>query len=268
VQIIKNPDLMKTPIDLKLLGLALSTALLITSCNSDDTDGQDGQLRLSATATYLTSASSKTETAAKAINEDLEISKFLINLAEFELELDDDSYETSEDDMYEGEDEWDDDGYYDYEDEIELEGPFELNLLDGQITFINTDVPNGTYEELEFEFEDSEDPQSELFGKSILIQGTIQGTPFEFWHDFEDELEVDFEDTSLDITIKGEAENLVIDFDLSMLFNHALGIDLSQAQDGNGDGLIEISPSDPDGNNELAGEIKEGIKQVIDLLED
>jgi len=259
---------MKTPIDLKLLGLALSTALLIASCNNDDADGQDGQLRLSATATYLTSASSKTETAAKAINEDLEISKFLINLAEFELELDDDSYETPEDDMYEGKDDWDDDGYYDYEDEIELEGPFELNLLEGQITFINTDVPNGRYEELEFEFEAGTDPQSELFGKSILIQGTIQGTPFEFWHDFEDELEVDFEDTSLDITINDDAENLVIDFDLSMLFNHALGIDLSQAQDGNEDGLIEISPSDPDGNNELAGEIKERLKQVIDLLED
>ncbi len=178
-----------------------------------------------------------------------------------------DGYE-GDDDSYEKDDDWDDDGYYDYEDEIELEGPFELDLLDGQITFVNTAIPNGRFEELEFEFEASTDPQSELFGKSILIQGTIQGTPFEFWHDFEDELEVDFEDTSLDITINGDTENLVIDFDLSMLFNHALGIDLSQAQDGNEDGLIEISPSDPDGNNELAGKIKERLKQVIDLLED
>jgi hypothetical protein len=173
-----------------------------------------------------------------------------------------------DDDSFEDDDLWDDDGFLDSDDEIELEGPFELDLLDGQITFINAEVPNGRFEEIEFEFDASTDAQSELFGKSILIRGTFQQIPFEFWHDFEEELELDFDDPSLDIVINSGTESLVIDFDLSLLFNNSFGIDLTEAQDGNQDGLIEISPTDQDGNNALAQQIKEQIKDVIDLLDD
>ena len=66
----------------------------------------------------------------------------------------------------------------------------------------------------------------------------------------------------------GSIERLVVDLDLNLLFNSSLGIDLTQAQDGNEDGLIEISPTDEDGNNALAEQIKEQIKDVIDLLDD
>ena len=258
---------MKMPYYLKSTGIALLALLLFTNCSDDNDDDLNGQLRLSARATFDGGTSAKS-TTAKTINADLEITEFLVNVREFELELDDDDFEFDDDDSLEDDDLWDDDGYLDSDDEIELEGPFELDLLDGQITFINAEVPNGRFEELEFEFDASTDPQSELFGKSILIQGTFQGTPFEFWHDFEEELEVDFDDPSLDITISGNTENLVIDFDLSLLFNSTLGIDLTQAQDGNEDGLIEISPTDEDGNNALAQQIKEQIKDVIDLLDD
>jgi len=255
------------PYYLKSTGIALLALLLFTNCSDDNDDDPTGQLRLSARATFDGGTSAKS-TTAKTINADLEITEFLLNVREFELELDDDDFEFDDDDSLEDDDLWDDDGYLDSDDEIELEGPFELDLLDGQITFINTEVPNGRFEELEFEFDASTDPQSELFGKSILIHGSYQGTPFEFWHDFEEELEVDFDDRSLDIIISGNTESLVIDFDLSLLFNSNLGIDLTQAQDGNEDGLIEISPTDEDGNNALAQQIKEQIKDVIDLLDD
>jgi hypothetical protein len=241
--------------------------LLFTNCSEDQDDAPNGQLRLSARATFDGSATAKS-TTAKTVNADLEITEFLVNVSEFELELDDDDFESDDDDDMEDDDFWDDDGFLDSDDEIELQGPFELNLLEGQITFINTQVPNGRFEELEFEFDASTDSQSDLFGKSILIRGSFQGTPFEFWHDFEDELEVDFDDPSLDIVISGSAESLVVDFDLSLLFNSSLGIDLTQAQDGNDDGLIEISPTDQDGNNALANQIKEKIKDIIDLLDD
>ena len=59
-----------------------------------------------------------------------------------------------------------------------------------------------------------------------------------------------------------------LDFDLSLLFNSVGGIDLTQAADGNEDGLIEISPQDPDGNNALANEIRNRMKALIDLLDD
>ena len=102
----------------------------------------------------------------------------------------------------------------------------------------------------------------------MQIQGTVNDIPFIFWHNFEDEVEVDFEEPEFDINISSNTEGITIDFDLSMIFDLVSGVDLSQAADGNEDGTIEISPEDPDGNNELAQLIKERIKAAIDLLDD
>ena len=187
-----------------------------------------------------------------------------MNISEFELELDleEDDYEDDQNDQ------WDDDGYFDFEDEIELMGPFELDLISGQISFLDVEVPMGVYEELEFEFDISTDPSSDLFGKSVLINGTIGGTPFIFWHHFEDEVEVDFEDTLFDIAITQNNQGIVIDFNLGMILDSVNGVDLSLANDGNLDGIIEISPEDPDGNNDLAEAIRHKIKEYINLLDD
>ena len=79
---------------------------------------------------------------------------------------------------------------------------------------------------------------------------------------------MDFEDPTFDIAISSTPESIVIDFDLSLVFDSTVGVNLSQASDGNADGTIEISPSDPDGNNDLAQSIRNAIKAQIDLLED
>jgi hypothetical protein len=126
----------------------------------------------------------------------------------------------------------------------------------------------GNFEELEFKFDESTDANSDLFGKSVLIQGTIQGKPFIFWHNFEDEVEVDFEDPKFDITVSESPQGIVIDFDLSLVFDSTMGVDLTQATDNNMDETIEISPLDEDGNNELAQSIRNAIKAHIDLLDD
>lgn len=133
---------------------------------------------------------------------------------------------------------------------------------------MNVSVPVGPFEELEFDFEKSDNPESELFGKSILVQGTYEGVPFVFWHDFMDEVEVDFEDATQNIIITEGTESITINFDLLGIFGQDFGIDLSAATDGNGDGTIEISPMDEDGNNDLADALKEAIKNHIELLED
>ncbi|MBO0341154.1 MAG: hypothetical protein VX798_07635 [Bacteroidota bacterium] len=234
------------------------------SCSKDEMPENTGRLSVSAKSTF-TSASGKS-TTSKTVNSDVVVTDFRMNLKEFELELDledsGDDLEGSDDDL------WDDDGYYDFEDEIELAGPFELDLMAGQISFINVTMPMGNFEELEFKFDESTDATSDLFGKSVLIQGTVQDTPFIFWHNFEDEVEVDFEDPTFDIAISSTPGGIVIDFDLSLIFDGTAGVDLSQATDGNGDGTIEISPSDPDGNNDLAQSIRNAIKAHIDLLDD
>lgn len=254
-------------------------ALTLASCSDDSVGDGNGRLRVSAAASLTSSVSGK-GSFSKSLNATTEITELRVNLKEFELELDDEYYEgelefemevegeNGFESEFEYEVEWDDDGYLDYEDEIELEGPFELDLLSGQVTFINIVVPNGRFEELEFEFGKSTDPNSELFGKSILIKGTIDGTPFVFWHEFEDEIELDYDDPSLDITIENNTEGITINFDFGSLLNGANGIDLGLATDGNEDGLIEISPNDPDGNNELAEALRNLIREYMDLLDD
>lgn len=245
---------------LNVIGMLLLAVAI--SCSDNDDLMSRGQLKISA-GSSLEEVSAK-GIASKDVNADLSLSSFWINITEFELELDleDDDYQEDENE------DWDDDGYYDSEDEIELEGPFEVDLLAGQVELLNVSVPMGNFEELEFEFEKSGNPESDLFGKSIMIEGSIQGTPFVFWHDFNEEVEVDFEEATQNITITGGTESIVINFDLTQIFNSAFGVDLSAATDNNQDGLIEISPVDEDGNNDLAQALKEAIKMHIDLLDD
>ncbi len=242
----------------------LLSTLVIISCSKEETSQGEGNLALSAKSTLNISESNKSASSSNKTNTGLVITDFLINLVEFELEIDIEDSNSYDDDN----EQWDDDGYYDSEDEIELEGPFALDLMAGQISFLNVTVPNGRYEEMEFKINKSTDSSSELFEKSVLIKGTINDIPFIYWNDFMDEIEVDFEDPSMDVIINDASSSLVIDFDLSALFFDAAGIDLSQAQDGNNDGVIEISPRDEDGNNELAQEIRNKMREIIDLLDD
>src|SRR5690606_5074430 len=153
--------------------------------------------------------------------------------------------------------------------DIELEGPFELDLSQPDVVFpiVNVDIPIGVYEELEFDIKKSSNANSLLFQKSILIEGFINESPFVFWHHFEEDVEIDFDDNDIDIIIEQNDNSIVINFDLNFLFNTNT-INLSNAADGNADGIIEISPSDNDGNNALANQIKELIKDAIDLLDD
>ncbi|WP_019038989.1 hypothetical protein [Psychroflexus tropicus] len=159
-----------------------------------------------------------------------------------------------------------DDDRYDSEDEFELRGPFELNLSQDEVTVVEVEIPVGEYDEVEFEMERSNDPTSELYQKSILMRGTISGTAFEFFHTLEEDFEVDYEDQVQNLIITEDNNNsIVFDFDLVAVFNQ---VDLSGASDGNGNGTIEISPEDNDGNRQLANRIKNAIEQYVDLLDD
>ncbi|GBF19438.1 MULTISPECIES: hypothetical protein [Arenibacter] len=248
----------------QLIGLAVLSVFTLISCSKDESGSDFGKLALSAKSTTTATSSSKQATSSKSVAEGIEVTDFMINLVEFELELDVEELEMEN----ESNEDWDDDGAFDFEDEIELDGPFTLDLMAGQISFLNVTVPNGNYEELEFKINKNNDENSEMFGKSVLIRGTVNDVPFVFWHNFMDEVEVDFEDPTVDVSIAGNTESLVIDFNLSILFNTVDGIDLSQATDNNNDGTIEISPSDEDGNNDLAQVMRNRMKDIIDLIDD
>lgn len=259
-----NPNLVSNLKNILLYaGIGILGLLGLFSCSKDDAPdlgAKEGKIAISAKGTYTNPVTGKSSLTAKDGTTTVELTSFLINVTEFELEfdLDDDDYD---DDKY-------DDGFFDYDDDLELKGPFELDLLKGEIAFINATVPVGTYEELEFKINKGKDANSDLFEKSILIKGNIDNVPFIFWHDFDEEVEVDFDDPNTNIIVKNNTTELTIEFDLSLLINGVDGIDLSQAVDGNNDGVIEINPNDLDGNNAIAQQLKAKIKNIIDLLDD
>lgn len=231
--------------------MALSLAFVFTSCSSDDDSSaiaeDHGNLKISASATYGNSSNRTTN----SINENISLSSFLVNFEEIELEFaDEDNPEN----------------FYGSDDDIELKGPFEFDLLSGDsFHLVDVEVPNGVLEEIEFEFDKSEKTASELYGKSMLLKGEINGTPFVFWHDFDEEIEVDFEDSGQNLIIENNQIDILINFDLDAVLAM---VDLSFATDNDGDGVITISPDDQDGNNDIAEAIKEAIKDQIDLMED
>lgn len=134
--------------------LAAGAIIIIASCSKDDSLAGNGRINISAKST-VSSTSAKASITSKSLNSDIVITDFRMNLKEFELEMDSDSQ--GDDTQGDDNEQWNDDGFFDFEDEIELEGPFELDLLSGQISFISVDVPNGVYEELEFKFDKSTD---------------------------------------------------------------------------------------------------------------
>lgn len=159
-----------------------------------------------------------------------------------------------------------------YED-IKLKGPFEVDLLSESGAVLDqvlttTSVPNGDFEEIEFKLHKNENTSSAMYGSSVRASGTINGTPFVFTHDTDEEFEIDFEDVNKDIALRGQPLDVIINFNLGLLFDSVNGVDISNATDDNGDGLIEINPNDEDGNQELADLLKDALEDATDLIDD
>lgn len=234
---------------------ALVAAGAFTACSSDDDKGPElengkGRLGIYAAASYSPTG----DRGNLAGNSVVELSKFLVNIDEIELEYDDII---------------DEDNFYNGDDDVELKGPFELNLLSpNPVQIVTVNLPNGRLEEIEFEFDKNENPSSDLFKQTIRMEGSVNGVPFVFWHDFEEELELEFDDNGAGGIILNDEQGVVINFNLTAVLDPTLGVDLSSAIDGNGDGVIEINPTDNDGNRALAEAMKQAIKNQIELLED
>jgi PBP1b-binding outer membrane lipoprotein LpoB len=234
--------------------------VLLSSCSSDSGTSQN-KMKIVAKATY-TNASSKNATAV-GMNNDVVITRFKVNIREMQFSLaesDDDDDDDNDDDNGNGDN--DDDGDYDGDDEIGLNGPWELDLLNQNAPVTTVTIANGTYEEVEFELSKNLVNTSPIFNKSIEIRGTINGTPFVFWHNDETDFEIDYEDMNQSLVVNNNSFDLVITIDLNQVLSQ---LDLTSATDNNGDGIIEISPNDTDGNNNLADELLDRIEDATEM---
>ena len=242
---------MKTLNFLRPLFFLFSVVFLVTSCEKDD--GQkDGNTAIKFQGIYSPSSTMQAKSSALS---GVAIESFSINISEIEFEFDDESSNNGL--VYS---------------EIKLKGPFEMDLVkDGQgqvVTLINDlNLPRTGYDEIEFEFDKNESPISPMYKKTVDIRGTINGTPFIFFSDEEFELEIEFEDP-VDLS-EVERAIIMVSFDVQALFDPAKGgVDISNAQDGNGNGTIEIYENDPDGNKYLAEKIEDRLEDIIEAFED
>ena len=219
-----------------------------------------------AEVTLVTRASSAMSTSAGArIGSGVELDEFKINIREIEFEF--------EEPEIEAETEAEEDSLENVYEDVKLKGPFEVSLLgEGGSAFsqqlVTTHVPNAVYEEIEFKLHKGEDESTPMYGKSVYASGTIDGKRFIFWHDTDEEFEIDFEDRNKNLQLNGQSLELIINFNLGLIFDSVNGVDISGAEDGNGDGTIEISPDDKDGNQDLADRLKDALEDATDLIDD
>lgn len=235
-----------------LMALVLLGSTLFVACNNDD-PAANGAVVLKMNASSPTGATINGRTQTTTTITDFKVS---IREIEFEFDASDEHFATAPA----------------FNEDVKLKGPFVLNVLE-QAAFVEelittVNVPNARYEEVEFKLHKNTEA-GEMYGKSMMITGTINGTPFVFWHDTDEEFEIDFENAETDILINGNTASLAINFQLEQLFSTVKGgLDLSSALDGNGNGIIEINPSDNDGNRDRAHALKALLEVAADLIDD
>ncbi|MBC31835.1 MAG: hypothetical protein CMH48_13455 [Muricauda sp.] len=229
---------------------AMLISLFIVGCSNDD--GDDGRIRLKVSATNSNGTSAKTASFTGKNNENVIFTDFRISIRDVVFKNDDDPNSNLD------------------TDEIQFRGPYQIDLLDGGDALTQTIgdvvVPDGIYKELRFKFHKDEDlpATDKLFDKSIYIEGTIDGQPFVFWHDTSENLDVG---RSTGVEVVGGMVNFTVEFDMSQFLGSLKQIDLTQATDGNENGIIEIFPNDEDGNQEIAKDLKDNIKETADLID-
>ena len=251
---------------MKKLKLVLGIIALITflvSCSSDN--GSQNVMKISAKATYNPSArlsSSATQSTGVVLT------SFKINIKEIEFKVAESENGGDNGDgdgeVNDGNGNGDDnhDGMYDGGDEAGLTGPWELDLLNQTTPITTVTIANGTYEEVKFKLNKSLVSTSPLYNKTVEIRGTINGTPFVFWHDFEQEFEIDYHDTATNLVVSNSSFDLVFNIDLNQVLSE---VNLNAAVDGDGDGIIEIGPDDTDGNNALAQQLNDDIEHHCEM---
>ncbi len=233
---------------------------LMSSCSSDNSSSNN-TMKVSARASYTPGAARSSATSAAVVA----LTSFKINVREIEFKLADENGEDGEhndgnEDHGNGDDNHD--GVYNGEDEVGLNGPWELDLLNQTAPITTVTIADGIYEEVELKLSKSLVATSPIYNKTVEIKGTIDGVPFVFWNDFNQQFSIDYHDAAQNLVVSNSSFDLVFNIDLNQVISQ---VDLSAAVDGNGNGVIEIGPNDTDGNNALAEELNNHIHHSCEM---
>lgn len=223
----------------KILAIGLSAAVIIACDSSEDPSlaNVDIQLRAVSSQGAINPGGRTASTSA------IEFNEFYIGVTEIEFETEMDNMGSDDDDY-----------------EIEFEGRFVVDALNGTSTpdFGIADLAPGLYHEIEIEMEPVLGGGNTL---DIKATYTVNGQeyPVEFLSDESFELEIeDDEGFMLD---EGSLKSVLILIDLDILFN---GVDLSVASV-DGDGVIRLND---ESNAGITSMIENNLENALDALDD
>lgn len=233
---------------------AALSVLSLTACG-DGEPSPNGEVTLVASANTATTSNGGSANLRAA--NPITISDFRINIKEIEFDFDNKDDGTTADTVYK---------------DIKLKGPFELDLIKNGTEIATTigvaELPNAVYKEVEFKLHKGDVKGAFMEGKSIYIAGKIGPKDFIFWHDTDEEYEINLNQAN-GMAIHGEAVKAAINFNIGYLFSEMSNIDFSVARDTDQNGTIEINPkAEGDDNKELAKFIKEALEDITDAIDD
>ncbi|MBS2209841.1 hypothetical protein KEM09_00390 [Carboxylicivirga mesophila] len=224
----------------KISCLLFAAIFVFSSCSKDE---ESGSVTLS-----LTGINQTLKSAENSLVADVKITDFKLSFRDVEFKLDESDLNATE---------------------VQFRGPYDVDLMNETDALSQTigtiDIPDGTYKVLRFKLHKDMDrlETDPLYDRSLFMKGTIDGTPFEFWHDTSENF--DFEYTG-GIVVAGNNVEINVKFVIDQFLNSLYTIDLSKAVDLDEDGLIEINPDNEDGNSDMADKLKENIKEAADLI--
>ena len=247
--------------------IVLLLVFLSVACN----DANDPSLPKSQVDLQMRATTSNGLLSGMASDGSLEFREILIGVSEIELELtdsyidDDDSDDnSSDDDSDDDNDDSDDDSddsdddYDDDNDEIEFEGAFTVDLINGTSSpdFGVVSIEPGLYEEIEIEISPvMEDNLSVFISYSFEdLSGTIYDVEFSSSEDFEIEIE---DEDGIDASV-GSFQDILILLNVEQLFSQ---LDLNSAEV-DGDGVIRINKSS---NSNLYNQIVNRMDDVFEF---
>ena len=221
--------------------LGLLAISILASCSEDENDS--GKVILNFEGVNQTMKPAKSKVAAEVIITDFKLSVRDVEFKKDESELD--------------------------SNEVEFRGPFDVDLMSETDALTQTlgtiYVPDGTYKIVRFKLHKSTERSMSdvLYDRSIYMKGTINGVPFEFWHDTSENFDIE---NLGGIVVSGNTVEISVKFVMDQFLSSLNTIDLSLATDENQNNLIEINPDDDDSNGSIADDLKENIKEAADLI--
>ena len=244
---------------------ALLALAMFASCSSDDDDKIGTEVEKSTVQVVLRSTTVGDITPFAAANQEspLQLIEMYINISEIEFDISDEM----EDAQLGGDKVYSD---------IELKGPFPINLLSEKAlngwTLATANVPNGTYEEIEFEFDvykGNDEAFANLVGNTIYVLGSfdVGEAVIPFVIKSNEELEIELEYENRPLVLDGNKSKVFIDLDLNAvmlrLISTAAGDFLNADMEKDGSILI-----DKNTNKNILEKFEEALEQAFEAIED